>query len=195
MNNAIDPSDCRPSEVIRFETQLYEVSGKSQTDTQVLLEMPPWVSEKFPSQERIRIEGTINGHPFRATTERREQGVYSIRVNSAMLKGSRANVGDTVNLVILGPEPRLIVPSDLLDALNNSPETKKGWDRLTEAERRDWTRWIELAKTPETRMRRISRAVDQLSSGKRRACCVNVYEYMLCRFKEDAQGINNKPTV
>ncbi|MCW5934113.1 MAG: DUF1905 domain-containing protein [Fimbriimonadia bacterium] len=188
MNKAIDTSEIRQSEVIRFETQLYAVSGKSPTDTHVMLEMPPWVSEKFPSQEKIRIEGTINGHPFRATTELREQGTHSLRVNSAMLKGSRANVGDTVSLVILGPEPRLVVPSDLLDALNKSPDSKKGWDRLTDADRRDWTRWIELAKKPETRMRRISRAVDQLSSGKRRACCVNVYDFMLCRFKEDEES-------
>lgn len=188
MNKAIDTSEIRQSEVIRFETKLYAVSGKSPTDTHVMLEMPPWVSEKFPSQEKIRIEGTINGHPFRATTELREQGTYSLRVNSAMLKGSRANVGDTVNLVILGPEPRLVVPSDLLDALNKSPDSKKGWDRLTDADRRDWVRWIELAKKPETRARRISRAVDQLSSGKRRACCVNVYDFMLCRFKEDEEG-------
>ncbi len=48
-------------------------------------------------------------------------------------------------------------------------------------------RWIEGAKKPETRDRRVKRTVEQLSEGKRRACCVNVYEYMMERVQEDEQ--------
>ena len=62
------------------------------------------------------------------------------------------------------------------------------WDELTPMGRRDWVRWIEGAKKPETRERRVRRTVDQLAEGKRRACCVNVYEYMLDRVEEDGKG-------
>jgi hypothetical protein len=61
------------------------------------------------------------------------------------------------------------------------------WDDLTTMGRRDWVHWVESAKQPETRARRVTRTVEQLSSGKRRACCVNVYEYMLCRIQESEQ--------
>ena len=51
-----------------------------------------------------------------------------------------------------------------------------------------FSRGIESARKPETRARRIRRAVEQLSSGDRRACCVNVYEFMLNRIREDEQA-------
>ena len=50
---------------------------------------------------------------------------------------------------------------------------------------RDWIRWIEDAKKPETRARRVTRTVSQLEDGKRRACCVDVNSFMMCRIKED----------
>ena len=59
------------------------------------------------------------------------------------------------------------------------------WKDLTKLGRQDWVRWIESAKSPETRARRVTRTIDQLAEGKRRACCVNVYEYMLNRVEED----------
>ncbi|MBV8460504.1 MAG: YdeI/OmpD-associated family protein, partial [Candidatus Eremiobacteraeota bacterium] len=55
---------------------------------------------------------------------------------------------------------------------------------LTRLGRLDWMRWINSAKTPETRARRVRRTVEQLSSGKRRPCCVNFYEFMLHRVGE-----------
>jgi uncharacterized protein YdeI (YjbR/CyaY-like superfamily) len=58
------------------------------------------------------------------------------------------------------------------------------WMDLTSDGHHIWIRWIESAKKPETRARRVTRTVDQLSSGKRRPCCVNVYEFMLRRVHE-----------
>jgi uncharacterized protein YdeI (YjbR/CyaY-like superfamily) len=58
------------------------------------------------------------------------------------------------------------------------------WDDLTFG-RLDWVRWIEAARKPETRARRVQRTVEQLAEGKRRACCVNVYEYMLERIQDE----------
>jgi len=127
------------------------------------------------------VEGTINGHPFRAALEPNVSGGRSLRVNKAMSNGAGASAGDAVNLAILGPERAPTVPADLRVVLTPSPEAMAMWKDLTLDARRVWIRWIESAKTSETRARRIARTVEQLSSGKRRPCCVNVYEFMLHR--------------
>jgi uncharacterized protein YdeI (YjbR/CyaY-like superfamily) len=101
-----------------------------------------------------------------------------------MREGAGADAGDTVKLAILGPEPEPTVPADLRVPLAASRQATTLWKDLTSIGRRDWIRWIESAKTPETRARRVTRTVEQLSSGKRRPCCVNVYEFMLSRVKE-----------
>lgn len=174
--------------VLRFEARLFQHPKKTaKTDFQTLLDVPEWVSKKFPSRAMTRVEGAINGHPFRAALEPGTSGGHRLRVNKAMLKGAGAHAGDTVKLAILGSEPEPTVPADLRVVLAASREAKTLWDDLTSMGRRDWVRWIESARQPETRTRRVARTVEQLSSGKRRPCCVNVYEFMLRRIREDEQ--------
>ena len=173
--------------VLRFEAQLFQHPKTAKTDFQTLLNVPEWVSKQFPSRGMTKVEGTINGHPFRTALEPNTSGSHWLRVNKAMVKGAGAHAGDTVRLAILGPEPEPTVPADIWVALTATHEAKALWDDLTTMGRRDWVRWIESAKQPETRIRRVTRTVEQLSSGKRRACCVNVYEFMLCRIQEYEQ--------
>jgi len=163
-------------DVFRFQARLLE--GPKQKPY-LLLEFPKPVSQKFPSQGTTRIEGTINDQPFRAPLE----AGHSLHVNKAMQKD--AKVGDLVNLIILGPEPELIIPDDLQAALNASPDAKTFWNNLSSDIHRDWVRWIILAKQAPTRARRITRTIDQLLENKRRPCCVNFYEFMLLRIEED----------
>ncbi|AHY45563.1 Bacteriocin-protection, YdeI or OmpD-Associated [Rubrobacter radiotolerans] len=174
-------------QVLRFEARIFRPpkTAVTKTGSRTLLGVPEWISEQFPSHCTTTVEGTINGHPFRAVLEPEATGGHRLRVNKAMLRGADANAGDTVKLAILGPEPEPTVPADLRLALASSHEARTLWDDLTSMGRRDWVRWVESARQTETRTRRVARTVEQLSEGKRRACCVNVYEFMLRHIQED----------
>jgi uncharacterized protein YdeI (YjbR/CyaY-like superfamily) len=69
-------------------------------------------------------------------------------------------------------EPR--VPTDLRKALAADPVAKAKWSDLTPIARRDFITWIDSAKQPETRRRRIERACSMLAAGKRRPCCFTI---------------------
>ncbi len=170
--------------VLRFSARLFPETTKSGSGT--LLDVPEAVDKMLRAMPKV--EGTINGHPFRAPLEPNASGGRCLKVNKAMRRGAGADHGDTVELAVLGPEPDPKGPADLRSAFASSPEAKEVWKELTTMGRQDWVRWIEGAKTPETRARRIERTIDQLSEGKRRACCVNVYEYMLNRVEEEQAG-------
>jgi hypothetical protein len=168
--------------VFRFEARLVRQSLAEKTGSSTLINVPKVVGKRLRGMSKL--EGTINGHPFRAALEPNASGGRLLRVNKAMLNGAGADAGDTVKLAILGPEPAPTIPADLRGPLTASSKAKTLWQNLTPEGRRDWIRWIESAKTHETRARRIIRTVEQLSSGKRRPCCVNVYEFMLSRVQE-----------
>ncbi len=168
--------------VFRFKARLVRHSRAAKTDSWGLLNVPKVVSKKL--RGLTKVEGTINGHPFRSALESNTLGGHSLRVNNAMRYGADADAGDTVKLAILGPEPAPTVPADLRVALTASHEAKTLWQDLTPMGRRDFIRWIDSAKTPQTRARRVRRTVEQLSSGKRRPCCLNVYEFMLGRVQK-----------
>jgi len=71
------------------------------------------------------------------------------------------------------------VPTDLRKALAATPEAKAQWTDLTLIARRDFISWIDSAKQPETRKRRIARARSMLAAGKRRPCCYTIVSFNL----------------
>jgi uncharacterized protein YdeI (YjbR/CyaY-like superfamily) len=73
-----------------------------------------------------------------------------------------------------GEESEPSVPTDLRKALAAAPTAKAQWRDLTPIARRDFISWIDSAKQPETRRRRIERACSMLAAGKRRPCCFSI---------------------
>ena len=71
------------------------------------------------------------------------------------------------------------VPTDLRKALAATPVAKTQWSDLTPIARRDFISWIDSAKQPETRRRRIERACSMLAAGKRRPCCYSIVSFDL----------------
>jgi hypothetical protein len=119
------------------------------------------------------VEGTINAFPFRAALEPNGKGSHGLKVNQTMRDGAGAEPGDTVRVEIAraGEEPDVRVPKDLREALAAAPLAQAGWQDITPMARRDWIFSISSAKQPETRKRRIKKACDMLTCGKRRLCC------------------------
>src|SRR6266513_5321210 len=76
-----------------------------------------------------------------------------------------------------GEELRL--PTDLRKALTATPKAKGQWKDLTPIARRDFISWIDSAKQPETRRRRIEKACSMLLAGKRRPCCYSIVSFNL----------------
>jgi hypothetical protein len=177
--------------VLHFKARLVRDAQTARNGASTALNLPEAVGKKLRGM--ATIEGTINGHPFRAPLDLNSSGSSSLRVNKAMLAGSGARVGDTVNLAVLGPEPKLKIPADLRAAFATSQAAQSLWKDLTDLAQRDWVRWIEGAKTPETRARRIRRTVEQLDEGKRRPCCVNFYEYMLLHVDKNTRRPWGRP--
>src|SRR5687768_14292154 len=122
--------------VLRFNAKL---NGSG-----ALLDVPKAVDEEL--RDMPKVEGTINGHPFRAALEPSPSGGRRLKVNDAMRRGAGADDGDTVELAVLGPEPDPKGPADLRSAFEATPEAKSVWDELTTMGRLDWVRWIESAK-------------------------------------------------
>ncbi|WP_342039349.1 YdeI/OmpD-associated family protein [Halomonas caseinilytica] len=63
------------------------------------------------------------------------------------------------------------VPEDLRHVLAGDSSVLALWEAITPIARNEWICWVEDAKKPETRHRRISRVSADLKAGKRRPCC------------------------
>jgi hypothetical protein len=111
---------------------------------------------------RVPVAGTIDGAPFR-TRAFRMGGQQGVRFNKGILAAAGRGPGDHVVVELWrDDEPREVdVPADVAAALD-AAALRNGFDAFAFTHRREWVEWVEQAKKPETRERRIAKVVDQV---------------------------------
>ena len=141
--------------------------------------LPRDISEKLSRRGRLSVSATIKGVDFVTTLQPDGQLSHWLRVEQAMLNRCKLKIDEwlTVEIATLEKEPEPALPSDLHDALLNSPLAMTVWQQTTTIARVDWIHWIESAKQAKTRIKRIEDACDMLASGKKRVCCFDPSGY------------------
>lgn len=78
--------------------------------------------------------------------------------------------GDPMHVRIdLDSAPRVVaLPEDVAALVEDNPEAAAFWETLSAGNRREYARWIEDAKRPETRQRRVEETVARLARGEKR---------------------------
>jgi uncharacterized protein YdeI (YjbR/CyaY-like superfamily) len=60
----------------------------------------------------------------------------------------------------------LFIPADLIVALSRDTTAEKNFDKLAPSHKKQYVWWIESAKRPETRERRINETVTRVKTGR-----------------------------
>jgi hypothetical protein len=156
---------------IRFNARL--LHPEEPAKGAAFLVLPASASAKLRTRSALTVQGSINGHAFRALLLPDGSKGHWLPVTAAMLKGAAARAGDEVTLEIAPSDKEIEsrVPADLRKALAAAPKAIAVWRDITPTARRDWILWITSAKQAQTRTRRVAAACDMLAGGKRRVCC------------------------
>jgi hypothetical protein len=128
---------------IRFKAKLNRpAAGASTAGSWTFLTLPKAASAKLPSRGMTSVEGTINGHPFRATLEPDGNRSHWLKVSRKLREAAGAEAGDIVTLEIAakGKEPEPRMPADLRKALASAPKARAVWKDITPIARRDCVR-------------------------------------------------------
>ena len=146
---------------MRFRATV-ELGGKTATGIRV----PDEVVESLGSGRRPAVRVAINGHTYRSTVAVMG-GAYMLPLSAENREGAGVAAGDEVDLdVELDTEPRVVaVPPDFAAALDGDQDVRRQFDSLSYSHQRRWVLSVEDAKTPETRQRRIDKAVSTLREG------------------------------
>ena len=138
------------------------------------LEVPPEVVEALGGGKRPAVTITINGHSWKSRVAIM-RGRYLLGLSNANRKSAGVATGDEVEVEVeIDAAPRVVAePADLARALDADPAARTAYDHLTYSHQREHVRAIESAKKPETRARRIEKALavlrDQEPAGGRAA--------------------------
>ena len=113
---------------------------------------------------RAPVRVTLNGYTYRSTIASMG-GVVGIPLRKSHREAAGLEGGETIEVEIaLDTEPRKVTPPpDLVEALRAAPPA---WDRWQESftHQREHVEAIEGARKPETRARRIEKAVNEVGA-------------------------------
>jgi Bacteriocin-protection, YdeI or OmpD-Associated/Domain of unknown function (DUF1905) len=145
---------------VRFSAEL-ETNGRTATG----FEVPADIVAALGAGKRPAVRVTFNDYSYRSTVAPMG-GRFLIPVSAAVRAASGASAGDRLDVEIeLDTEPRTIAaPDDLVAELDADPALRAAWDRLSFTHQREHVEVIESAKRPETRQRRIAKALEMIRS-------------------------------
>ncbi len=127
------------------------------------LEVPPEVVEALGGGKRPRVTITVNGHSWNSRVAIM-RGRYLIGLSNANRQAAGVAVGDEVEVDLEFDDevPVVAEPADFARALDADPAARAAYDRLSYSHKREHVLAIESAKKPETRARRIEKALAML---------------------------------
>ncbi|HVE82223.1 MAG TPA: YdeI/OmpD-associated family protein, partial [Myxococcales bacterium] len=123
-------------------------------------------SERFPGAGIVRVKGTVGGFAIQSSLMPMGDGTRCLGVHKATMEQGGFHHGDVVKVAIrLDTSPReVVVPKDFLEALEKSPKARRTFANYAFTHRKEYVTWIEEAKQPETRQRRIDQAVRMIEA-------------------------------
>jgi hypothetical protein len=127
--------------------------------------VPAKVAEQAGLRYGVRVRGTVNGVPYRSSLMK-YGGVFHMGVHKATLAQAQAKPGARVAVTIEvddEPLPTDVVPGDLARALKASKSAAAAFKALRPSLRREYVKQILEAKRPETRARRVAKAIELLT--------------------------------
>jgi hypothetical protein len=112
------------------------------------------------------VRGTVDGTPVRSRLSVYGGRTY-LGLRAEIRDAAGIGVGDDVEVVLeLDDAPReLELPGALAAALADDDAARAAFDALAFTYRREYAEWVGSAKRPETRERRVTRAVEMLRGG------------------------------
>jgi hypothetical protein len=141
-------------------TAILKQEGKTATG----IEVPPEIMAALSGGKKPALTVTLNKYVYRTTVG--VMGGRSMIPVSAEHRGKAGlTAGDTVSVrVELDTEPRTVtVPDDLQAALNVNPAARAAFEKLSYSGKRQHTLSVEGTTNPETRARRVAKAIETLA--------------------------------
>ena len=138
------------------------LGGKTATGIQV----PDEVVTALGSGKRPPVAVTVGGYTYR-TTVAPMGGAYWVPLAAEHREAAGVQANDEVDVRIeVDTAPRdTALPDDLDAALDDA--ARSHFHSLAPSHRKEWVRWVEEAKKPETRATRIERTAAALREGRK----------------------------
>ena len=133
----------------------------------ITIELPFDPDAEWGRKDRHYVAGTIGGYGMRGVLSS-EADRWVLSLGPAWCRDPRVGPGAIVDVALRPEGPQLdSMAPDIAAALTAAPDARRHFESLATFYRNGFVDWIESAKRPETRAKRIADTVAALRAGRR----------------------------
>ncbi|GAP15403.1 2-amino-4-hydroxy-6-hydroxymethyldihydropteridine diphosphokinase [Longilinea arvoryzae] len=157
---AVDASEIQPFEAVVYAPKI-EPAGPA--GGSALIHLPPF-SPAALGKGRKPVSANLNGYVFRSSVFPENRVRQYLVINAQMRSAASLAQGQVIAASLVPDrEPRSVsLPADLVQALAAESAAQARFSALALSHQREYVNWIEAAKRPETRARRIAETLHKL---------------------------------
>jgi bifunctional DNA-binding transcriptional regulator/antitoxin component of YhaV-PrlF toxin-antitoxin module len=129
----------------------------------------PFDVEEVFGKKRVKVKALIEGEQYRGSLVRMGGPDHILGILKSIREKIGKDFGDEVEVTVgEDTEERVVVvPPDLAQALKADRAATALFQQLSYSHQKEYVRWIEEAKRPETREARIEKTLAMLGQGKK----------------------------
>lgn len=116
----------------------------------------------------VKVKGFIDSYEIKKYhLAPMSDGSMFLPVKAEIRKAIKKEEGDKVKVVLYLDRDEVAVPPEFMECMEDEPAALLGFKKLSDTDKQNYIDWIYGAKKEETRIERMSKAIQKLSSGLR----------------------------
>jgi len=132
------------------------------------VEFPHNVEKLYGVKGRVPVNVTYDGIPYRGSMVKMGRPKHLLLILKEIREKLGKGKGDRIRVTVeLDDAPRVVVLAPDIEAVYKKAGVLESYRAMSFSHQREYSLWIEEAKQPETRARRIAKSVGELQAKKK----------------------------
>lgn len=152
--------------MIYFKTVIQKFKEQGEKTGWTYIEIPATIADKINPgiKKSYRVKGRLDNFTIKGIAILpMGNGSFIMALNASMRKTIKKQKGDNIEVYLEKDTTGYVQDNDFLECLADEPAAKSFFDSLTKGHQNYFSKWIESAKTIETKSKRITAAVNALA--------------------------------
>jgi Domain of unknown function (DUF1905)/Bacteriocin-protection, YdeI or OmpD-Associated len=152
--------------MIQLTTMMKRFDRQGEKTGWTYIEIPADLAQKLKpgNRKEFKVKGKIDKHALtRVSLLPMGGGTFIMPVNGGMRKAIGKKHGAMVNVELTIDKSEFVFNNDLMECLHDEPAALDFFKTLPGSHQRYFSKWIDSAKTEQTKAKRIAQAVSALA--------------------------------
>jgi Domain of unknown function (DUF1905)/Bacteriocin-protection, YdeI or OmpD-Associated len=151
--------------MVHFTATIQQFAEQGEKTGWSYIVIPPDILEQLKPgfKKSFRVKGRLDDYPIsQLALIPMGRGEFIMPLRADLRKAIHKNKGAMLKLSLTEDKKPLALSAELVDCLADAPAAKKKFDTLTRSHQMYFSKWIESAKTLETKTKRISLTIQAM---------------------------------